>query len=64
MTSHKTLLSLICLSLAGSIPVGAAATDADTDTIVVTADRYQPVLTAQALQGKQSNTAVITAEDL
>lgn len=64
MTSHKTLLSLICLSLAGSIPVGAAATDADTDTIVVTADRYQPVLTAQALQEKQSNTAVITAEDL
>ena len=64
MTSHKTLLSLICLSLAGSIPVGAAAADADTDTIVVTADRYQPVLTAQALQEKQSNTAVITAEDL
>ncbi|WP_300623837.1 TonB-dependent siderophore receptor [uncultured Megasphaera sp.] len=64
MTSHKTLLSLICLSLAGSIPVGAAAAEADTDTIVVTADRYQPVLTAQALQEKQSNTAVITAEDL
>ena len=64
MTSHKTLLSLICLSLAGSVSVGAAAEEADTDTIVVTADRYQPVLTAQALQEKQSNTAVITAEDL
>ena len=64
MTSHKTLLSLICLSLAGSVSVGAAAAEADTDTIVVTADRYQPVLTAQALQEKQSNTAVITAEDL
>ncbi len=64
MTSHKTLLSLICLSLAGSIPVGAAATDADTDTIVVTADRYQPVLTARRCRKNSRTPAVITAEDL
>ena len=64
MTSHKALLSVVCLSLAGSVSVGAAAAEADTDTIVVTADRYRPVLTAKALQEKQSNTAVITAEDL
>lgn len=64
MTSHKTLASLVCLSLAGALSAGAAAAGTDTDTIIVTADRYRPAATAQDIAEKQSNTAIITAEDL
>lgn len=72
MIHNKALLSCICLSLTGSFGVWAADTTAyDTDTIVVTAKRYEtpkpqpaalPVMTQ--IQKQQSNMTVVTAKDI
>lgn len=72
MIRNKALLSCICLSMAGSLGIWAAdTTDYDTDTIVVTAKRYEapkpqqtalPVTTQ--IQKQQSNMTVVTADDI
>ena len=72
MIRNKALLSCICLSMAGSLGIWAAdTTDYDTDTIVVTAKRYEapkpqqtalPVTTQ--IQKQQSNMTVVTAKDI
>ncbi len=72
MIRNKALFSCICLSMAGSLGIWAAdTTDYDTDTIVVTAKRYEapkpqqtalPVTTQ--IQKQQSNMTVVTAKDI
>lgn len=72
MIRNKALLSCICLSMAGSLGIWAAdTTEYDTDTIVVTAKRYEapkpqqtalPVTTQ--IQKQQSNMTVVTAKDI
>lgn len=64
MTSHTLLTSFVCLSIAGTLSASAAGAGDDADTIVVTADRYNMAVAAQDIEMKQSNTSVITAEDL
>ena len=62
MKRNKALFSFICLFMAGGA-VMAAPDEGDVDTIVVTADRYREPA-ATAIQEKQANTAVITAETI
>lgn len=72
MIRNKALLSCICLSMAGSLAAGAANTaDYDTDTIIVTAKRYEqpkpqptdlPIATQ--IQKQQSHMTVVTAKDI